>query len=124
MVSPSGRVPERAPDWFFVATEAYGGRTPDLGFVLEFLGFIGVFGVEDKSRGPTRRRQGRRRTLLGGGAPTLVVVPGLPSDIFLLQYFLYFPKIFSVNFQPTLRTFISAQKQHHGSSAENSDSLG
>ena len=52
MVSPSGRVPERAPDWFFVATEARGGRTPDLGLFLGVLVFIGIFGVENKSGGP------------------------------------------------------------------------
>ena len=28
--SPSGRVPERAPERFLVATEACGGGTPDL----------------------------------------------------------------------------------------------
>ena len=47
MVSPSGRVPEWAPDWFFVATEACGGETPDLGFFLGVFGFIGVFGIDD-----------------------------------------------------------------------------
>ena len=45
MVSPSGRVPERAPDWFFVAIEACGGGTPDLGFFLGVSVFIGIFGV-------------------------------------------------------------------------------
>ena len=37
MVFPSGRVPERAPDWFFMAIEACGGGTPDLGLFLEVL---------------------------------------------------------------------------------------
>ena len=46
----------------------------------------------------------------GGAPPRLVVASGLFSGIFSLQYFLYFPKIFSVNFQPIPRTFISAQK--------------
>ena len=32
MVSPSGRVLERAPDWLFMATQACGGWTPDIGF--------------------------------------------------------------------------------------------
>jgi hypothetical protein len=59
MVSPSDRVPERAPDWFFVATEACGGGTPDLGLFLEVLVFIGGVRIGDKSRGSTRRRQGR-----------------------------------------------------------------
>ena len=69
MVSPSGGMPEGGLDWFFVAIEAYGGRTPDLGFVLEFLEFIGVFGIRDKSRGPTRQRQGREARPRGVGAP-------------------------------------------------------
>ena len=45
-------MPELAPDWFFVATEACGGGTPDLGFFLEVSGYIGVLGVGIKSRGP------------------------------------------------------------------------
>ena len=32
-------------DCFFMATEACGGGTPDLGFVLEVSVFIGIFGV-------------------------------------------------------------------------------
>ena len=45
MDSPSGRVPEWAPERFLVATEAYGGETPDLGYFLEVSVFIGIFGV-------------------------------------------------------------------------------
>ena len=52
MVSPCSRVPERAPDWFFVATEACGGGTPDLGFFLGVSVFIGFFGVGLTSGGP------------------------------------------------------------------------
>ena len=52
MVFPSGRVPERAPDWFFVATEACGGETLDLGSVLEVWGYIRGVGVEN-----TRERE-------------------------------------------------------------------
>ena len=51
MVSPSGRVPKRALDWFFVATEACGGGTSDLGFFLNVSIFIGIFGVGNKSGG-------------------------------------------------------------------------
>ena len=36
---------ERAPNWLFVATEACGGGTPDLGFFLGVSVFIGIFGV-------------------------------------------------------------------------------
>ena len=42
---PSGRVPEQGPDWFLVATEASGGGTPDLGYVLEVWGYIRGVGV-------------------------------------------------------------------------------
>ena len=45
MDPPSGRVPEQGPDWFFVATEACGGGTPDLGLFLGVAIFIGIFGV-------------------------------------------------------------------------------
>ena len=53
--SPSGRMPERAPDWFSVATEACGGGTPDLGFFLGISEFIGIYGGGIASVGPTRR---------------------------------------------------------------------
>ena len=38
-------MPEQGPDWVLVATEACGGRTPDLGYFLEVSVFIGIFGV-------------------------------------------------------------------------------
>ena len=38
--SPAGRVPEQAPERFLVATEACGGGTPDLGYVLEVWVYI------------------------------------------------------------------------------------
>jgi hypothetical protein len=63
MVSPSGWVPERAPDWFFMATEACGGGTPNLGFFLGVSGFIGIFGVSFTSRGV------HESTTRQGGAP-------------------------------------------------------
>ena len=59
MVSPSGRVPEWAPDWFFVALEACGGGTPDLGLFSEVSVFIGIYGGGNKSRGATRESQAR-----------------------------------------------------------------
>ena len=65
MDSPSGRVPERAPDWFLVATKACGGGTPDLGFFLGVYVFIGIYGGGIASVGPTRRSQAR--TVRPGG---------------------------------------------------------
>ena len=59
MGSPSGRVPERAPERFLVATEACGGGTPDLSSVLEVLGYVGIYGckgyVGEASGGPRGR---------------------------------------------------------------------
>ena len=55
MDSPSGRVPERAPERFLVATEACGGGTSDLSSVLEVLGYVGIYGFKGTSlelRGP------------------------------------------------------------------------
>ena len=43
--SPSGRVPEQAPERFLVATEACSDGTPDLGFFSGVSIFIGIFGV-------------------------------------------------------------------------------
>ena len=102
-----------------MATEACGGGTSDLGYFLEVWVFIEEVGVEDKSRGPTGSPRGT-----GARPPTLVEPTELPSGRFLFQYFLYFPQKISVDFQHIPRTFISAQKQHQDSSAENLVSLG
>ena len=57
-VPPSGRVPEQGPDWFLVATEAYGGGTPDLGFFSGVLGYVGLYrqkkSIGGVLEGPTR----------------------------------------------------------------------
>ena len=62
MDSPSGRVLERAPERFLVATEACGGGTPDLSCSLVFLGYMDIYrrkkSVRGASRGP---RDGRAR---------------------------------------------------------------
>ena len=53
MGSPSGRVPERAPERFLVATEACGGGTSDLSSVLEVLGYVGIYGCKRYVGGAT-----------------------------------------------------------------------
>ena len=112
--SPSGKVPERAPERFFVATEACGGGTPDLGYVSGGFCIYRRVWRREQVRGPHEKSTRHR------GAPSTLVGPtGLPSGNSLFQYFLYFPKKISIDFQRIPRTFISAQKQHHGSSAEN-----
>ena len=62
MGSPSGRVPERAPERFLVATEACGGGTPDLSSVLEVLGYVGIYGWKGYVGGPKGGHE-------AGGAP-------------------------------------------------------
>ena len=118
MDSPSGWESERAPERFLVATEACDSGTPDLCYFLEVWGFIGEVGVENKSGGP----QGVHEA---GGAPSTLVGPTRrPSGNSLFQYFLYFQEKLSVDFHRIPRTFISAQKQHRGSSVENNISPG
>ena len=66
---PSGRVPEQDPGSFLMATEACGGRTPDLGYFLEVWGFIGEVGVENKSGAPRRVHEAQGRALGGWARP-------------------------------------------------------
>ena len=60
---------EEGLDWFLVVLEACDSGTSDLGLVLEFPQFIGVFGVEDKSRGPKGSPQDRGHALGGDHHP-------------------------------------------------------
>ena len=69
MVSPSGRVPEWAPNWFFVATQAYGGGTSDLGFFSGVSVFIGIFGVGLTSGGSPSHPRDRGRAQGGRERP-------------------------------------------------------
>ena len=52
---------------FLVATEACGSGTLDLSFVLEVLGYVGIYGCRRYVRGATRASLDRGRAL--GGAP-------------------------------------------------------
>ena len=64
MISPSGGVPERGLDWFFVATEACGGGTLDLGLPRGFLEYLTIYrekrgcGRPPRWAQPTRARLG------------------------------------------------------------------
>ena len=69
MGSPSGRAPERAPERFLVATEACDGGIPDLCFVLEVLGHVGIYGCRRYVRGATRVPRDREARPREGGAP-------------------------------------------------------
>ena len=77
MDPPSGRVPEWGLDWFLVDTEACGGGTPDLGYVLEVWEYIIGFGIGNKSGG-------LRVSHEVGGVPSTVVVD---SGLFWPNYF-------------------------------------
>src|SRR3989337_1666713 len=90
MVSPSGRVPERAPDWFFVNTEACGGGNPDLGLFLEVSVFIGADGLGNKSGGPPRGSQAHQARP-GGWARLLACdLLGTPLPYLFFPVFLIF----------------------------------
>ena len=65
--SPSGRVPEQAPERFLVATEACGGGTPDLLCSLEVLGYVSIYGCRKYVGGASGAPRGRGHAL--GGAP-------------------------------------------------------
>ena len=65
-------MPERAPDWFFVAIEACSSGTPDLGLFLGVSIFIGIFGVKNKLGGPRGAHKTGGRALGGVELPTLV----------------------------------------------------
>ena len=54
MDSPSGRVPERAPERFLVATEACGGGTLDLLCSPMFLGYMDIYRGKKSVKGVTR----------------------------------------------------------------------
>ena len=85
-------MPEQGPDWFLVATEACGGGTPDLGYVLEVWGYIRGVGVGNKSGGC----QGVHE--IGGRAPTLMGASGLPWSISDAPWASSAPKMIFVNF--------------------------
>ena len=83
MDPPSGKVPEQGPDWFLVATEACGGGTPDLGYVLGVSVYIRGFGIENKSGGLRAVHDVGRHAQGGGRAPH---PRGLPETL-LAQLF-------------------------------------
>ena len=68
-------MPKQAPDWFFMATEACGGGTPDLGLFLVVSIFIGISGVGNKSGGSRGAHKPGARPR--GAPPRLVVASGL-----------------------------------------------
>ena len=69
MGSPSGRVLERAPERFLVATEACDNGTPDLSSVLEVLRYVGIYGHKRYVGGPKGGPRGRGACPRGVGVP-------------------------------------------------------
>ena len=92
MGSPSGRVPERAPGRFLVATKACGGGTPDLSSVLKVLGYVGIYGCKGYVRGATRPPRGWRACPGGWARPLPRGQPGDPPTYFFLPYIPIYPK--------------------------------
>ena len=67
--SPLRQGARTGPDWFLVATEACGGGTPNLGYVLGVWVYIRGVGVGNKSGGSSRRPRDRGACPGGSGAP-------------------------------------------------------
>ena len=67
MDSPSGRVPEQAPERFLVATEACGSGTPDLSSYWMFLGYMDLYRRKKSVGGASRGLGDRGRALLSPG---------------------------------------------------------
>ena len=88
MGSPSGRVPEQGPDWFLVATEACGGGTPDLSYVLEVLGYKSIYGCRGYVRGTTGGTHE-----VGGRAPYVVSSSKLLLRRVQVSWIMFVPKI-------------------------------
>ena len=71
---PSSRLPERAPERFFVAREACGGGTPDLSSFLMFLGYMDLY-RRKKSVGGASRGPGDRGAPRGWACPPISWLP-------------------------------------------------
>ena len=93
MGSPSGRVPERAPERFLVATEACGGGTPDLFLSSMVLGYMGIY-RRKKSVGGASRGPGDRGRAQAVAAPSyLLASSSLPWLELQVSRIISFPKI-------------------------------
>ena len=57
-------------DWFSVATEPSGGRTPDLMCVLEVLGYVSIYGCRKYVGGASGAPRGRGCALAGVPPPS------------------------------------------------------
>ena len=124
MISPSDRVPEQGLDWFFVATEACSGGTSNLGLFLGISVFIGLFGLCFTRRWASRWARYTCTRIGLQARPGVSCSPhGSSNPPKKLLVPILFQKIIK-EFQLIWRTLISAQKQHHGSFAENNVSPG
>src|SRR3990170_5215792 len=93
MIPPCGRVPEQGPDWFFMATEACGSGTSDLGLPS---GFWNIWQFIERRGGAGGHRGGHNPL----GAPRWVVpTSGLPSGTSLAHVVSSGPKKFSKKFR-------------------------
>ena len=72
---------ETGLDWFSVATEAFGGGTPDLFSVLEVLGYGDIYGCRRYVGGATGAPRGRGRAPGGWVRPLPSCAPPSSSDV-------------------------------------------
>ena len=79
--SPSGRVPEQGLDWFLVATEACGGRTPDIFCFSMFLGYVDLYRRKKSVGGCSRGPGDRGRAQEGWARPPISWPPQLLLDL-------------------------------------------
>ena len=92
-IPPSGRVSEQGPDWFLVATEAFGGGTPDLLYSPVFLGYMDIYRRKKSVRGAMRGPRGWGRTQGAGSPPCLVATLKLPWLQLQVSWITFVPKI-------------------------------
>ena len=121
--SPAGHW--KSPDWFFVDTESCGGGAESLGLFLMVSIFIGFLGVGFTPRWATRRARYTRARLGPLACPGGLFPPRGSSPVVLRSNIAYLvQKKSPKSFGRFRELSFSAQKQHHGNSAENSVSPG
>ena len=122
---PLWQVPKRGLDWFFVAEEACGGGTSVLGLFMMVSLFIEFFGIGFMSRWASRWARYTWARLGGLARPGGLCPPrGSSVPPTKLRGSLLFQKKSSKSFIQFRELLFLHKKQHHGSSTENSVSLG
>ena len=79
--SPSGRVPEQAPERFLVAREACGGGTLVISSYSMVFGYKGIYRRKKSVGGASRGPRGWRARPRGMGAPPTSWLPRFFPDV-------------------------------------------